>query len=71
MFIYIENDIESHRNTQNINIQHKIHQQHENTFSKVLNFQKIETNVYFQFLSSNTSAFFAYFHDPPLAGLKF
>ena len=31
MFIYTENDIESYRNTQNINIYPKAHQKHENT----------------------------------------
>ena len=35
MFIYTENDIESHRNTQNINIKPKTHPKHENTFSKI------------------------------------
>ena len=31
MFMNTENDTESHRNTQNINIYPKTHQKHENT----------------------------------------
>ena len=32
LYIYIENDIESHRSTQSINILSKTHQKHENTY---------------------------------------
>ena len=41
MFIYTEDVAESHRNTQNINIQPKIHQKHENTFSSKSKFHYI------------------------------
>ena len=52
MFIYTENDIEYHRNTQNINTQH------ENTF--IFHFLKIFENPYFsKIISSNNSAFYA------------
>ena len=37
MFTYTENNIESHRNTENINIYPKAHQQHENTYQFLQN----------------------------------
>ena len=47
MFIYTENDTESNRNTQNINIYPKAHQKHENTLKQtkttmLFSFQKFE-----------------------------
>ena len=44
MSIYIESYTESHRNTQNINIQHKTHQKHQFTFSN----STFSKNRYFQ-----------------------
>ena len=39
MFLYTENDTESHRNTKNINIYPKIHKKHEKTFQLFEHFQ--------------------------------
>ena len=50
MFIYTENDTETHRKTQNIDMWPKTHQKHENTF---------QTFEMFQTTSSNKSAFYA------------
>ena len=47
MFINTENDIGSHRNTHNINIQPKAHQQNENTFIKFKVFGQIK-NICFK-----------------------
>ena len=43
MFIYTQNDPESHKNTQNINIYPKTHQKHTNIFQIFQNFE----NTYF------------------------
>ena len=50
MFIYTENDPESHRNTQNIKIKPRTHQYHENTFAsfQLFLFIYLIENQYFQ-----------------------
>ena len=48
MFIYTENDIESHRNTQNINIQPEKHQKHVNACFESRSFKNKIENTCFQ-----------------------
>ena len=55
MFIYTESHNESYRNTQNINIQHETHQQHQITFSKFTFICKHP----FSKLDKNKTAFYA------------
>ena len=45
MFLYTENNNKSHRNTQNINMQPKAHQTHENTFHFYFISPKPKTNI--------------------------
>ena len=66
MFIYTENYIESHRNTQNINSQYKTRPKHQITLPKFeLSFQGY---IFFEKLEVNLLAFPAY---PLLVGQQF
>ena len=71
MLLYTANGTESHRNTQNINIQPQAHQTHENIFSQknVSDISKIYSLQINQV--QQQSACFADLHGPPQAGLNF
>ena len=49
MFIYTENNTESHRNTRNINIYPKTHQKHENTCHLKKPFPNVQNPFLFSF----------------------
>ena len=67
MSIYIENDTESHRSTQNSNLLQKAHPTHQNTFLKI----PFSQNQHLLKIGhSLQSAFSAHFHGPSLAGLN-